>query len=277
MNKDNNYELVYLGSILNGNDILQQGNFNLVFGYNKLPIRISTSINGAQSKIISIPRLSTFRQTVQDVLRGVSIKSNDISSFSFYSNPFNDYSEISQHFGHKVNTRSLFSSSSSSVSNVLTTIKKKNGIISTFELINFTIDMSLPRADELISEVDIESQLLNNPVYISSISYGQKGIFAIESDFTKEEIVKVFEKVTKKIFKKTTETITSTDINIINNSTIRVFLAGGPNSGSVSQINGYLSFLNYVTELGDFSADNPGYPITFQCRQINDYSLFRTY
>lgn len=273
---DNNFELIYLGSLLKGNDLITGSNFNPQAGYVKLPITVSSSINGTSSRVISVPRLSTYRQNLQDILRSTTISDPDISSFFYYYRPFNDYNELKSDFGYNVNTRGLFSSASSSTTEQLTTITKSNGIVIGFELINFTMDMSLPKSTELMSIADKDAIVSGGsvPIYVSSISYGQKGVFAIETDYSAEITNSVFEKITRKIFKKTTETLTNTEIEILNNCTIRVFLAGGSNSGSVLTISGYESFLNHIKDLGTFSADNPGYPVSFRCRKIEDFSIF---
>lgn len=269
--------MVYLGSMLNGQQIADDGSFTPITGYQKRPITVSASLAGGSSKVITVPRLSTYRQAVQDILREIPNSSTDVSSFLFYQRPFYDYSEIKKEFGYKVNTRSLFSSTNTSVLNQLTVIQKNYGIVMGFELINFTMDMSLPRSTELIDPIaaDNLSASGTNPVYINSISYGQKGILAIETDYSMEETTRAFEKVTRKIFKKTTETLTETEISIVNNSTIRVYLVGGSSAGSVTRVEGYDSFIAYIKDLGTFSAENPGFPISFRCRQLSDYSSFK--
>ena len=183
---DNNYELVFLGSMINGKNIIDFSTFNPVTGYSKLPITISSSLNGSTSRTITVPRLSTFRQSVQDILRSTSISNPDVSSFLYYYRPFYDYDELTNDFGYKVNTRSLFSTTTTSATNQLTTIKRKNGLVVGFELINFTVDMSLPKKNELIDNMTASTlvNLGNVPVYVSSISYGQKGIIAIETDYS---------------------------------------------------------------------------------------------
>jgi len=274
---DNNYEIVYLGAILSGTDILSESTFNPLGSYAKLPIKVSTSISGAPSATINPPRLSTYRQTVQDILRSTTLSNPDIASFLYYYRPFYDYKEITREFGYKVNTRGLFSKTSSSLTNQLTTITKKYGFVSAFELVNFTVDMSSPKLTELIDTAAAHRLVASgeNPVYINSISYGQKGVLAVETDYNMEQTTKIFEKLTKKIFKKTKETFSSTEINIINNSTIRLFLVGGSSGGSSVTIDGYNGFINYVKDIGAFSADNPGYPISFRCRKLKDFSLFK--
>ena len=274
---DNNYDLVYLGVILKGKEIIDSATFNPISGYTKLPIRISSSLAGSTSRTISIPRLSTFRQATRDLLNAIPNLGPDISSFHYYSRPFYDYSELKQMFGYNVKTRSLFSTTNTSIIDQLTTIRKKNGLVVGFEIVNFTLDMSLPKATELIEETALKNLLStgDRPVYISSVSFGQKGVLAIESDYSKEETNRVFEKITKKIFKKSTESLTTSEINIINNTTIRVFLVGGSNAGAVTQINGYDAFVSYIQDIGTFTASNPGFPISFRCRELSDFSLFK--
>lgn len=275
---DNNYDLVFLGSMFEGKKIVNEGSFNPIFGYQKLPIRVSSSLPGSKSQIISLPRLSTFRQVVQDMMLTAQVENADIGSFLFYNRPFQDYNELAYEFGYKLDTRSLFSSSTSNVGSKFSKIVKKEGIIAGFELVNFTIDMALPNAKELI-DINEAKRLLaikrSVPIYISSISYGQKGVFAIETNNSYESTTRAFEKVTRKIFKGTTEILTSTEIKLINESTIRVYLVGGSSGGIVVKIDSYQGFLNYIRGLGDFSKNNPGYPISFRCRKLEDFSVFK--
>jgi len=274
---DNNYDLVYLGAILKGKEIIDSVRFNPVSGYTKLPIRISSSLAGSTSRTITLPRLSTFRQATRDLLNATPSIGQEIASFHYYSRPFSDYSELRQEFGYNVKTRSLFSSTNTLVIDQLTAIRKKNGLVVGFELVNFTIDMSLPKATELVDDATLKNLVAkgDQPVYISSISFGQKGIMAIETDYSLEETSRAFEKVTKKIFKKSSESLTTTEIEIINNSTIRVFLVGGSNAGAVTQVTGYDSFNAYIQDIGAFTAANPGFPISFRCRNLSDFSLFK--
>lgn len=274
---DGNYEVVYLGAILSGKDIVAESAFNPLGSYKKLPIRVSTSISGAPIATINSPRLSTYRQTVQDILRASPLTNAEVNSFLYTYRPFYDYKELTKEFGYKVNTRSLFSKSSSSLSTQLTTISKTYGFVAGFELVNFTVDMSMPKLTELIDTAAARKLVASgdDPIYVSSVSYGQKGILAVETNSSIEQVSKVVEKMTKKIFKKTTETFSSTEISLINNSTIRLYMVGGSSAGSSVTIDGYNGFVSYVKDLGVFSADNPGYPISFRCRRLRDYSLFR--
>lgn len=274
---DGNYEVVYLGAVLSGKDIIAESAFNPLGSYKKLPIRVSTSISGAPIATINLPRLSTYRQTVQDILRASPLTNPEVNSFLYTYRPFYDYKELTSEFGYKVNTRSLFSKSSSSLSTQLTTISKTYGFVASFELVNFTVDMSTPKLTELIDSAAVRKLVAagEDPIYISSISYGQKGILAIETNSSIEQVNKVVEKMTKKIFKKTTETFSSSEINLINNSTIRLYMVGGSTAGSSVTIDGYTGFISYVKDLGAFTADNPGYPISFRCRRLRDFSLFR--
>jgi thiol-activated cytolysin len=275
---DNNSESVYLGDILSAKDLYNLSEFNPISGYGKLPIRISCSFPGQDvSDVITVPRLSTFRQAVQNILRKNNFDNAQIGSFLYNYRPFYDYDEIRQEFGYNLSVKGLFSSSSSSTTHSVTTIKKRYGFVASFELVTFTVDMAIPRMTELISDNDIQLLAATNqdPVYINSISYGQKGIFSVETDSNIEETNAAFEKVTKGIFKKTTETLTEYEKHLIDQSTIYLYLAGGPNAGSPMVIDSYATFIQYVTSLGNFSADNPGYPVSFRMRRVQDNTLFK--
>ncbi|QNN42790.1 thiol-activated cytolysin family protein [Pedobacter roseus] len=275
---DDNIEAVYLGNILSGKQLLDLSEFNPLVNYQKLPIRISCSFPGTDvGSTIAVPRMSSYWQSIQDILRKNNFAGNQIGSFAYNYIPFNDYDEIRREFGYNVNVRGLFSSSSSSVVNSVTTVKKRFGFVASFEVENFTADISLPKRDELVNDADFAALVSSNenPLYVNSISYGQRGIIAVETDIDLEETNRAFSKVTNKIFKKTTETLTEYEKHLIDQSSIYLFLVGGPNSGSPMVIDGYNSFITYVTSLGDFSAANPGYPISFRMRRLQDNTLFK--
>ncbi|WP_443937371.1 thiol-activated cytolysin family protein [Pedobacter sp. MW01-1-1] len=275
---DDNAEAVYLGSILSGKQLVDLSEFNPIVNYQKLPIRISCSFPGSNvGGIISVPRMSSYWQTIQDILRKNNFSGTQIGSFTYNYRPFGDYDEIRKEFGTNLSVRRLFSSSSSSLTSSVTTIKRKFGFVVSFEVENFTADISLPRRSELVNDADFASlsTSVENPVYISSISYGQKGIIGVETDVSIEETNRAFSKVTNKIFKKTTELITENEKKLISQSSVYLFLVGGANSGRAMVINDYTSFITYVTSLGDFSASNPGYPISFRMRKLKDNTLFK--
>lgn len=275
---DNNADIVYLGNVLSGKLLTDSAQFWGLVGYQKLPIRISCSFPGTNTgDVINTPRMSSFRQTLQNILRRNSFQNTQIGAFAYTYRPFYDYDELRKDFGYNLSVRGLFSSSSSSLMHNVTTIKKKFGFVASFQIENFTVDMPLPQKTELIGVSDLATLIATgqDPLYINSISYGQKGILSVETNLNMEETNKAFTKVTSKIFKKTTETLTEYEKHLIQESTITLFLVGGPNSGSPMAIDGYNSFITYVTALGDFSADNPGYPISFRLRRLQDYSLFK--
>ncbi|RAJ26071.1 thiol-activated cytolysin family protein [Pedobacter cryoconitis] len=275
---DNNTDLVYLGNVLSGKLLTDSAQFRGLSGFQKLPIRITCSFPGTNTgDVINTPRMSSFRQTLQNILRRNSFQNTQIGAFAYTYRPFYDYDELRKDFGYNLSVRGLFSSSSTSLMHNVTTIKKKFGFVASFEIENFTVDMPLPKKTELIGETDLVTLIATgkDPLYINSISYGQKGILSVETNLNMEETNKAFTKVTSNIFKKTTEILTEYEKHLIQESTITLFLVGGPNSGSPMAIDGYNSFITYVTSLGDFSADNPGYPISFRMRKLQDYSLFK--
>ncbi|WP_152620350.1 thiol-activated cytolysin family protein [Pedobacter lusitanus] len=275
---DNNADLVYAGNIISGKLLTDSAKFWGLNDYQKLPIRISCSFPGQNTgDVINTPRMSSFRQTLQNILRRQTFQNTQIGAFAYTYRPFYDYDELRKEFGYNLSVRGLFSSSSTSLMHNVTTIKKRFGFVASFEIENFTVDVPLPKKTELVSETDLAALVATgeDPLYINSISYGQKGILSVETNLDMEETNKAFTKVTKKIFKKTTETMTEYEKNLIQQSTITLFLVGGPNSGSPITIDGYNSFITYVTSLGDFSADNPGYPTSFRLRRLKDYSLFK--
>ena len=133
----------------------------------------------------------------------------------------------------------------------------------------------MPRSNELISRISIDSMVTASmaPIYVNSITYGRMGVIAIESNYSYEEVAGVYNSVVKKLFKKTSESVTQHEINIINESTISIYIIGGSGSLGSLAVVGYNSLSSIITN-GDIqpSTNNPGMPIFFSMRYLNDFS-----
>ena len=141
---------------------------------------------------------------------------------------------------------------------------------------NFNLNMDIPQDGQLIDPSGPNNFGAYSPVYVSSVTYGRMGIIVIESNYSYSDVNASFSKITRKLFKNSQEVFTSQDQQIIDNSEIQIYLIGGNGANDAQAINGYAAFVNYVSGGGEFSAGDPGVPISFTLRYLSDHSLFKT-
>ncbi|MET3875961.1 thiol-activated cytolysin family protein [Chitinophaga sp. OAE865] len=273
---DENSDFIYLGAILNGQELIQNESYIPIGSYTKLPIVITGTFNAKAmaGTILERPRLSTYRQKIRDLFYEdpTIIQSG---SFEYSYRPFTNYDSLNNEFATSKKTSKFFSSSSSSITNTEKSISKQTGLVLQFIQTYYSTTTNLPRANELLSKISIDSMVAAHmdPVYINSITYGRMGVITVESNYSYEELSSVYSSVTKKLFKKMTETVTKHEIDVINESIIRIYIIGGSGSSGALSVIGYNSLSSIITS-GDIqpSVDNPGVPIFFSMRYLKNFS-----
>ncbi|ASZ09805.1 thiol-activated cytolysin family protein [Chitinophaga pendula] len=269
--------LAYPGSIIRGNSISTM-DFIPIAGYIPRPIRVGVTFpTTTPTGTIASPSLSETRVFLRNSLLNAPGSGKQISSFSFELSRFTYYEEIKQSFGSNAKVKGIFSSSSSSSSWGQNKISKSTGVVLKFTQKNFDISMDIPRDGQLIDPASNPNNFGQySPVYVSSVTYGRMGIIVIESNYSFNDVNSAFSKVTRKLFKSSSETLTTSEQQVIDNSEIQVFIVGGHGETEAQAISGYDSFVNYVAGGGEFSAADPGVPIAFTLRYLSDHSLFKT-
>ena len=268
--------LVYPGSILRGNSISSM-DFIPIADYIPKPISVGVSFVGtASTGTVASPSLSATRAFLRTALLGAPGSGKQISSFSYEQTPFTYYEEIKQSFGSNTNVKGIFSSSSNSSEWGKRKITKSTGMVLKFTQKNFNLNMDIPQDGQLIDPSGPNNFGAYSPVYVSSVTYGRMGIIVIESNYSYSDVNASFSKITRKLFKNSQEVFTSQDQQIIDNSEIQIYLIGGNGANDAQAINGYAAFVNYVSGGGEFSAGDPGVPISFTLRYLSDHSLFKT-
>lgn len=267
--------LAYPGSIIRGNSINSM-DFIPIAGYIPRPIRVGVNFPTATpTGTVNSPSLSETRVFLRNALLNGSGK--QISSFSYELSKFTYYEELKQSFGSNAKVKGIFSSSSSSSSWGQNKISKSTGVVLKFTQKNFSIIMDIPRDGQLIDPASNPNNFGQySPVYVSSVTYGRMGIIMIESNYSFNDVNSAFTKITNKLFKSSSETLTTAEKQVIDNSEIQVFIVGGHGETEAQAIAGYDAFVNYVAGGGEFSAADPGVPIAFTLRYLSDHSLFKT-
>lgn len=232
------------------------------------PIIISSTLLDTESKTI-IPSYSNFSRFVKDCLSATG----DVreTEMSVTIEQFTSYNELKMAFGTNLNTSGLFSSSHSSSHEKELKITKATGLYVKFIQSSFSIIMDYP-IEPLVS--DISSEEMGKYAYINSVTYGQMGILAIETNYTASDAEMYLRRIIKKIFSTSNNYYSQEEYFFLEGCSFKLYLVGG-NSSAVNTFAGYEEFLKYIHK-ARFSKENPGVPIYYTMANLKDNSLFKS-
>lgn len=138
----------------------------------------------------------------------------------------------------------------------------------------YTIDVDAPArpADLLAPEVTLQDVQLaapfgNPPMYVQSISFGRRVLFALETDSSLEAIVAAVDAAVSGVAEiegdfEAQETLSA--------SKITAAVLGGDAEAAVSTILGVEELMAYITEGGNYSKDSPGAPIAYKLAYVDN-------
>lgn len=270
---------IYPGALIKGNSV-ENFDFNPVIGYTPKPISVSVSLPAPAGKVaatIDIPSLSATTRQVNNVLLNSQFAQLGFAKYNLNIKEFTYYDELKELFATGKNTNLIFFNSSSGTTTNIKKISRSTGLMAKFIQKNFTIDMDIPKAGQLI-DLNVDPNIIGaySPLYVSSVTYGRLGIITVESDAGFDELKKAFEKAFGILgIVNGSNTLTQEEINTINSADIKIYLVGGLGAQAVQTINGYQNFLQYLGGGQTFSAQAPGVPITFNMRYLSDHSAYK--
>ncbi len=106
------------------------------------------------------------------------------------------------------------------------------------------------------------------PMYLQSISYGRRVLFAIESNDTLEVMVAAIDAAFGDGIAGVEVDVGSEEI--LNASKITATVLGGNAKDAVQTILGPEQMINYILEGGNYSADSPGVPIAYKAAYLDN-------
>ena len=273
---DETSDYVYPGAIFNSKNIVKSYVFLPLSyrDYTQLPIRASLSIPGPSvSGVIEHPSLDETRDFIGKILsRPGNVE--QINTFSYTSSQFTDYNELKYTFGANVDVAKIFKAA---LTGSGTKIGKKTGIIARFVQENFTVDMSLPRKNELISVSDANALMVDYaPVYVSSVTYGRMGVFIAETDASYEEFNLALKAAVNIGVVGVDTHVTAEQKALLDQAKITIFMKYGVAKPVAETINGYENFKNAIIAGATVNSSSYGGPISFRLRNLKDFSLFKT-
>ena len=266
---------VYPGSIIQGSTV---ADFALkgIYGHSK-PITVSVSIPTSPqkvSKVIPVASSSAMRQVVRDALKNEFSGKGGFSTFNYEMKSFSYYQELKEFYGYNSKTNLLFVNNATGNGRNVDAISKRTGIMVKFLQQNFTIDMDIPEAGELIDR-NTDPSIFGGvaPLYVSSVTYGRLGIMTIETQADEETATTVFRKAFSVLgIVNGSSSLTTEEKAIIDAAEIKVSVAGVSGEDAVRTITGLAGLSALITKGLTYTPESPGVPITFKMRYVNDDS-----
>lgn len=190
-------------------------------------------------------------------------------SLEFMCSEIYSYSDIEHAFSSNAGLGKIFAAKVQSNSHK-TNIKSR--LLGQLVSKNFTVSMDVPINGFFKDRNNDNSSI--NPVYVRSLTYGKIALLAIESEYSFEEVKKAIEAGIKfKIFS-TGGNYTNKDVEILQKSTITIYVISDNTSGNVNE---YFSSLDeiknaFTVSYTDFA---PGLPIICKGFYTKDNSVYK--
>lgn len=214
------------------------------------------------------------RAAVNRATRSVNFSGEQSLSFEYDIKQFSKYEEAKLAFGANVNIGQIFKLNVNGSEN---SIKRKTGVFAKFIQKNFTIDMDLPYdGNVFLNPLDQQNSLSQDPVYISSITYGRLGIIAIETEESFDEILFALKAAFSSKIISGELNIDTHSKDILAKSQLKVLVWGGKGNHAMRLVEGYNEFANFIINGGQFTKEVPGVPIYYSASHASDNSVFFT-
>jgi|GEM_PF-1466501 len=248
-------------------------NFSKELLYPRNPIDISTSF--PDSYIGEINKETGgigYKKFLKEVLNSTEykkfLKGGGRESLDFQCTEFFSYSDIEKAFSSNAGLAKIFSAKVQSNSKK-TNIKSR--LLGQLISRNFTVTMEVPANGFFKDKAKDTSE--ENPVYVRSISYGKIALLTIESEYSFEEVKKAVEAGIKWKILNTGGNFSSKDTEILQRSTITLYLISDDTEGNANQFFNSLDDIKNAFKI-NYSESNFGLPIFCKGYYTKDNSVF---
>ncbi|WP_104383861.1 thiol-activated cytolysin family protein [Sphingobacterium sp. HMA12] len=276
---------LYLGAILKGEDAGRVENFVPVSlaPDERNPITIyATFPTDSTSRVLTKLGPGFDKAYIQTALKNGS--GEQLQSFSYDMASFNSYQEMKLSFNANLNIAGLFKLTvhdSTHLSNNKTRVRAE------FTQENFSVNIEPPIYEPFVKPTVPKSRFGTfDPVIVSSVTYGRKGIMTFESDSSYKavntSITAVFNLPATKLKAAAdgqnllTLGLSQSQVNTINNAQIKVYLIGPQGKDIIHIIQGVKGFASLIANGGEYSWQSPGTPLYYSLNYMSDFSTHWT-
>jgi hypothetical protein len=269
-----NSATLWPGNIVQGDDA-QYGLLTPI-GLTRSPMTFSVSLENLQGSPVGhmeAPSLSSFREQRNAIL-AAGTNGAVPAQVSYDMMQVYDASQVAVAVGGSLDW--LGAASISSLFEFASDVQF-NRVLVDFTQAYYTIDIDVPGlpsdffADDVtVPELEVFTGYDNPPMYVQSITYGRRVIFAIESTYTMEEIRVAFDAGFDAFVVSGGVELDVQYREIFEQSKVSALVLGGSGSDAVKTVFGVEGLFEYIAAGGDYSKDSPGAPIAYKLAYLDN-------
>jgi len=257
--------------VLRGEEL--EGGFLSPIGVERQPATFSLSLenlNAAPSALMEQPSLSAFRDARNDILDD-GVNGATPAQLSYDISVVYSASQLSVMVGAQVGWDGVIDLDAMFDFNDQTL---QNKYLLDFTQTYYTADLDTPvypsaLFDPSATIEDLENYMGegNPPVYVQSVSYGRRVLFAIETNDSLEVVIAAVDAAIGEIVGVQAGV---EDAEVLSSAKITASVLGGDGEGAVATVLGLEQLLTFITEGGNYSPDSPGVPIAFKLAYLDN-------
>lgn len=281
---------LYLGAIIRGNSAVDVENFTpmSIPAVHRNPITMYANFPTDSISRSVLPAPSQDARYVRDAIKAGT--GTQIQSFTYEQNQFRKVEELQKSFGASFNIGKLLKVD---FLDTTSTGANKTKVRAEFIQENFSINIEPPIYEPFLKPSYDMAQFGGiEPLIVSSVTYGRKGIFIMESDssfamvkttlsvaltLSAEMLGVGSESKLGSAFSVALNTrLTNAQKSVIEHSKIYVYVMGVDGTSTVRAVTGGLAgFAQVIAECGGFKSDSPGAPLYYTLNYLSDFGTFR--
>ncbi|WP_316821308.1 thiol-activated cytolysin family protein [Pedobacter gandavensis] len=283
-------QVIYLGAIVKATDL---GDITkivpvLTTTAERNPITIYADFpTDSISRVIKSPSPNSDKSYIRAALKAGSGK--QLSSFRFQMESFKKNEELKLAFRANVNIGGLLNITALDSSKFS---QKKTSVRVEFTQENFAVNIEPPIEQPFLKDPINTTKFGNtDPLIVSSIVYGRKGIMTIESDSSYSSVTQMLNIVLKAPISKLVEAadkvagndtsslgvtlgMTKEQIKTLQTSVMKVYIIGVNGDQIFKVVQGLTGFTDILAGGGIFSPESPGVPLYYTLNYLSDFSPY---
>ena len=151
-----------------------------------------------------------------------------------------------------------------------------NKVLFDFTQLYYTLDLNLTHQTpgsyfKELPKIDVFQE--TKPAILTSIKYGRRIMFAVESSYSFEEVEAALTVAMSKFKQELEVSISKEHQEVIENSSIKAYVMGGNAVEGVKLIDGIDDLEDVLRSGAAYNFDSPGVPLTYQFRYLHDNSI----
>lgn len=281
---------LYLGAIIRANNAVDIENFTpmAIPAIHRNPITMYANFPTDSISRTVLPAPSQDSRYVRDALKAGT--GTQIQSFTYEQNQFKRVSELQKSFGASFHIAKVITVD---FLDTTSTGGTKTRVRAEFTQENFSINIEPPIYEPFLKPTFDMGQFAGyDPLIVSSVTYGRKGIFILESDSSfsivkttlsvaltlSAEMIGVSsdKKLGPEFAIELKARMTNAQKSVIEHSKIYVYVMGVDGTSTVRAVTGGLAgFAQVISECGGFTPQSPGAPLYYTLNYLTDFGTFR--